>query len=224
MAPSSFRTCGEDRRRAGPWKAAGADITHLSQGGQSRDDDNRSAPALASQNRLAMRRPTGRGDSAWSRQLRKPTCDRGGRRLGARERARARARCHGPGARPGGRAARLPGHRRRAGRRRDRPRRSGAAAGDLRSARGREAAPDEPQARARATANRYRGFFIAERPGETRRREGFDHGADAVPPSSPTRRPPSSPSPASGRTSRCCPAGATRRWRGMRRWSGWGAG
>jgi isopenicillin N synthase-like dioxygenase len=25
--------------------------------------------------------------------------------------------------------------------------------------------------------NRYRGFFIAERPGESRRREGFDHGA-----------------------------------------------
>lgn len=29
--------------------------------------------------------------------------------------------------------------------------------------------------------NRYRGFFIAERPGETRRREGFDHGADTAP-------------------------------------------
>lgn len=30
--------------------------------------------------------------------------------------------------------------------------------------------------------NRYRGFFIAERPGETRRREGFDHGSDAAAP------------------------------------------
>ena len=33
-----------------------------------------------------------------------------------------------------------------------------------------------------ANPNRYRGFFVAERPGETRRREGFDHGADAPPP------------------------------------------
>ena len=32
---------------------------------------------------------------------------------------------------------------------------------------------------AKSNPNRYRGFFIAERPGESRRREGFDHGADA---------------------------------------------
>jgi isopenicillin N synthase-like dioxygenase len=31
---------------------------------------------------------------------------------------------------------------------------------------------------AKDNPNRYRGFFIAERPGESRRREGFDHGAD----------------------------------------------
>ena len=30
--------------------------------------------------------------------------------------------------------------------------------------------------------NRYRGFFVAERPGELRRREGFDHGADTLAP------------------------------------------
>lgn len=35
---------------------------------------------------------------------------------------------------------------------------------------------------ARENANRYRGFFVAERPGETRRREGFDHGSDVVAP------------------------------------------
>jgi isopenicillin N synthase-like dioxygenase len=33
-----------------------------------------------------------------------------------------------------------------------------------------------------ASPNRYRGFFVAERPGETRRREGFDHGAGTTPP------------------------------------------
>ncbi len=30
--------------------------------------------------------------------------------------------------------------------------------------------------------NHYRGYFIAERPGESRRREGFDHGAGTAPP------------------------------------------
>ncbi len=73
--------------------------------------------------------------------------------------------------------------------------------------------------------NRYRGFFIAERPGESRRREGFDHGADGA-----TVPPGADPAvaffaePSSGPTRRSCRAGTRRRSRGTPRWSGWAAG
>lgn len=75
-----------------------------------------------------------------------------------------------------------------------------------------------------ANANRYRGFFIAERPGETRRREGFDHGAGTHASADAGAAVAFFSEPSVWPDEALLPAGERRRLRGMRRWSGWGAG